>query len=40
MDGIILDQEGMVSPIVVVATMLLIAAFAIGLLYRLLLLGL
>ncbi|MEF8780292.1 MAG: hypothetical protein V5A46_06415 [Haloferacaceae archaeon] len=40
MEGVILDEEGMVSPVVVAATILLIAAFAVALLYRLLLLGL
>ncbi|UWG51046.1 hypothetical protein AArcCO_1747 [Halalkaliarchaeum sp. AArc-CO] len=38
MEDVILDDEGMLSPVVVVATVLLIAGFAIGLLYQLILL--
>ena len=37
MEEVILDDEGMLSPVVVVATILLIASFAIGLLYQLIL---
>lgn len=40
MEDVILDEEGMLSPVVVVATILLVAAFAIGLLYQLILLAL
>ena len=38
MEDVILDDEGMLSPVVVVATILLIAGFAIGLVYQLILL--
>lgn len=38
MEDVIFDEEGTLSPVVVVATILLVATFAIGLLYQLVLL--
>lgn len=38
MEDVIFDEEGTLSPVVVVATILLVAAFAIGLLYQVVLL--
>lgn len=38
MENLILDEEGTLSPIVVIATILLIATFVVGILYQLVLL--
>lgn len=40
MENTILDEEGTLSPVVVVATILLVATFALGIAYRLVLLAL